>query len=74
MIDFSSDEVRNAYHSFPIEAQVEVELMASRLLELGYLIKIEFADNENDNLEKEESLELSIRIDKKFDTRQTVLI
>ncbi len=74
MIDFSSDEVRNAYHSFPIDSQVEIENMASRLLELGYIVKIEFADNENDNPDKEESLELSIRIDKKFDVRQTTLI
>lgn len=74
MIDFSSDEVRNVYHSFPIETQIEIELMCSRLLEIGYIVKIEFADNENDTTDKEETLELSIRIDKKFDTRQTTLI
>lgn len=61
MIEFLNPEVELRFHSLPVEKQREWQDMADRYLKKGCVLKILFVD------QSEQGLEVSIRVDKKFD-------
>ena len=61
MILFSSDEVRQRFHELPIERQSEWTDVAEGYLKRGFQLRILFIE------QTPEALEVSIRVDKKFD-------
>jgi len=63
MIEFASEMTRTQFHLTPLTFQKEMEGFSARLLVDGYAIKIYYVNSE--------TLEASIRIDKKFDVSAT---
>jgi hypothetical protein len=62
MIEFFNEETRTAFHLLPIDTQKDWESQAERLLSRGFVLKFYFIEQEPNG-----PLEISIRIDKKFD-------
>lgn len=64
MIEFSSEWVRTEFHLLPVDTQMEFYTLATRYAETGHIITIGCIEKWGP---KDSNLEVSIRIDKKFD-------
>lgn len=61
MIDFLTNEVREEFHKLPIDKQREWNEISERYLLKGQVLQILFVED------GPEGLEVSIRVNKKFD-------
>lgn len=61
MIKFSSEAVRTAFHSLPLDKQREWQMIAERFLAKGKSLTIHFIE-----MDSHGRLEASIRIDDEF--------
>lgn len=61
MIEFLTPDVELRFHNLPIDRQREWQDMADRYLKRGQVLQILFVD------QTEDALEVSIRVNKKFD-------
>lgn len=62
MIEFLNDSVRTDFHLLPVDRQKELTDFAEQVLKCGQVLKVLYVEKVNDKV-----LEVSIRIDKKFD-------